>query len=282
MGFIQFVQVLVATASALGVGFLGSGLIQKRSTYRIKELREQMSRDRKEVFTSEDLDELPEPVSAYFENVLDEGQSYVNSVRVEQEGKLRPDTTSSWKSFTATQHITVDPPGFFWNASVSIAPFVSLRIHDVYTGGDGSANVSLFGIITLDGADPSPELNEAELQRYLAESVWYPTALLPSEGVQWEAIDDSAAEATLEYGGVSASLTFRFSENDVVTEVHAEERARRVDDGYEPTPWTGSWHDYETRNGMTVPLAGEVVWHLSEGDMKAWQGKVTDISYDEL
>ena len=282
MGFIHLVQVLVATAAALCVGCLGSGLIQKRSTYRLNELREHMNRNRKEVFTSEDIDGLPEPVSAYFENVLDEGQSYVNSVRVEQEGELRPDTTSSWKSFTATQHITVDPPGFFWNASVSIAPFVSLRIHDVYTGGDGSANVSLFGIITLDGTDPSPELNKAELQRYLAEAVWYPTALLPSEGVRWESIDDSAAEATLKYGGVSASLTFHFSEDNVVTKVHAEERARRVDDGYEPTPWTGLWHDYENRDGINVPSAGEVVWHLPDGNMKAWQGKVTDISYDEL
>jgi hypothetical protein len=242
-----------------------------------------MNRGRTEVFTSEDINGLPDSVSAYFENVLEEGQTYVDSVRIKQEGELRiGDATSSWKSFTATQHITVDPPGFFWNASVSLAPLVKLRIHDLYTGGKGSAEVSVFGVVPLDGADPSPELNEGELLRYLAESVWYPTALLPSEGVRWKEIDDSTAEATLEYGGVSASLTFHFDENDFVTRVHAEERPRRVDDGYEPTPWTGHWHDYETHNGMSVPSAGEVVWHLPEGEMEAWRGSVTDISYDEL
>ena len=219
---------------------------------------------------------------AYFDRVLEEGQPYVNSVRVDQEGELRPgDASSAWNSFTATQHVTVDPPGFFWDAAVSLAPLVRLRIHDLYRDGDGSASVALSGVVPLGGADPSPELNEAELLRYLAEAVWYPTALLPSEGVRWTAIDDTTAEATLEHGGASASLTVHFDENDLVSKVHADERARQVDGGYEPTPWTGHWHDYELRHGMYVPSAGEVVWHLPDGDMEAWRGRVTAISYDD-
>jgi hypothetical protein len=249
----------------------------------LEELRRTAETNRSDVYTEDDLDGVPEPVRGYFENVLKDGQGYVSSVTLKQEGELRlGGIDSAWNPFTATQYITADAPGFFWDAKVRLWPLTYLRIKDIYLDGKGRASVSLFGLIPLGGDEANPELNEGELLRYLAESVWYPTALLPSEGVRWKEIDDSTAEATLEYGGVSASLTFHFDENDIVTKVHAEERPRRVDDGYEPTPWTGHWHDYETHSGMRVPSAGEVVWHLPEGEMEAWRGSITDISYDEL
>jgi hypothetical protein len=39
------------------------------------------------------------------------------------------------------------------------------------------------------------EIARGELMRYLAEAAWYPTALLPSQSVQWEALDDHSATA---------------------------------------------------------------------------------------
>jgi len=154
----------------------------------------------------------------------------------------------------------------------------SLSRSVLYVCPDGKEPVDQ--VVPVNGADPSPELNEAELLRYLAKAVWYPTALLPGEGVTWEPIDDSTARATIEHGDVSASLEFSFDEDDEVTRVYAEERHRRVDDGFEPTPWSGYWYDYQTRNGMRVPMAGEVVWHLPDGDLNAWRGRVTGISYN--
>jgi len=248
----------------------------------LDELRRTAETNRSDVYTEDDLDGVPKPVRGYFENVLQDGQQYIGSVIVEQEGELRSGgSDSAWKPFTATQYITADPPGFFWDAKVRLWPLTHLRIKDLYLDGKGRANVSLFGLIPLGGDDANPELNEGELLRYLAEAVWYPTALLPSEGVRWEPIDSSTATATVEFGGATATLTFHFTDEDEVSKVHAEQRPRRVDDGYEPTPWTGRWYDYETRNGVRIPTAGEVVWHLPEGDIEAWRGQVTDISYDE-
>lgn len=257
--------------------------LRRVTARRIDELRRSANTERKTVFTTADLEGLPAPVRAYFENTLQEGQSYIDTVRLKQNGKLRlGDASSSWRRFTATQHVTVDPPGFFWDASISLAPFVSLCIRDLFRDGNGSAEVSLFGIVPLDRGEPSQELNEAELVRYLAEAVWYPTALLPSEGVQWEPIDDRTAKATIDHGDVSASLTFSFNEDDEVTRVYTEERYRRVEDGFEPTPWSGYWHNYQRRNGIRIPMEGEVVWHLPDGDLEAWQGQLTEIHYDEL
>ncbi|WP_204959953.1 DUF6920 family protein [Salinigranum salinum] len=266
------------------IAVLAGILWLRRETARwIDELRRPANTEREMVFTAEDLEDLPAPVRAYLENTLQEGQPYVDSVRLKQHGKLRlGDTSSPWRPFTATQRVTVDPPGFFWDASISLVPFVSFRIRDLFRDGNGSAEVSLSGVIPLDRGEPSQELNEAELVRYLAEAVWYPTALLPSEGVQWEPIDDRTAEATIDHGDVSASLTFSFNEDDEVTRVYTEGRYRRVADGFEPTPWSGYWNNYQTRNGIRIPMEGEVVWHLPDGDLEAWQGQLTEIHYDEL
>ena len=49
-------------------------------------------------------------------------------------------------------------------------------------------------------------LREGALQRYLAEAVWLPPSLLPSERLQWTAMDESHARATLHDGETVATL----------------------------------------------------------------------------
>jgi len=276
--FSILITVPIAIVSAVSVGRL---LQRRRATRHRNELRRLATTDRSRTVTTDDFEDLPNPVRDYFANVLDEGQQYVETVTLKQTGELRPgDSESAWKPFTATQYITTDPPGFFWDATVRFWPLVDIHIGDRYCDGDGHARVSALGLVPLGGDDTNPELNRGELLRYLAEAVWYPTALLPSHGVEWDPVDERTATATLESGDTSATLTFHFTDDDEVSKVHAEQRPRRVDDRYEPTPWTGRWHDYQIRNGMRVPTAGEVIWQLPDGEMEAWRGRLTEISYD--
>lgn len=275
-------RVIEICIALLVIGLATIGWRRRKTAQHVAELRQTTTTGHEGKFTEKDLEGLPTPVRAYFATVLQEGQPYVDSAYLEQTGKLRPgDAGSAWKPFSATQYVTVDPPGFIWDASVSLVPLVSVRVRDQFHDWQGAASVSLFGIVPLEGVDSSPELEEAALMRYLAEAVWYPTALLPTAGVEWESIDDRTAKATIEDGDISASLIFSFTEDNEVAHVHAD-RYRRVEDGYESTPWSGYWRTYETLNGIRVPTEGEVVWHLPEGDMHAWQGRITDIRYNDL
>jgi len=43
----------------------------------------------------------------------------------------------------------------------------------------------------------TPEMARGELLRFLPEMAWHPNALLPSQGVRWDAVDDTSARATL-------------------------------------------------------------------------------------
>lgn len=116
--------------------------------------------------------------------------------------------------------------------------------------------------------------------RFFAEAAWYPTALLPSQGVLWQAIDDWAAQATLTDEDTVLTMTFRFSEDGLVESIRADARGRVVGDAVIPTAWEGRWHDYAWQEGMLIPLEGEVAWLLPEGAKPYWRGRITTITYE--
>ena len=47
--------------------------------------------------------------------------------------------------------------------------------------------------------------------------------------------------------------------------MHAESRGRAEGGEVVPTPWQGRFWNYEERDGMRMPLDGEVAWLLPEG-----------------
>jgi len=134
----------------------------------------------------------------------------------------------------------------------------------------------LLGAIPVASAGPDPRMNEAELQRYLSETPWFPTALLPASGVTWEGIDDRTARATVEDGDVSATAVFYFDEDDHVVRLTADRYRQDVDD---VAPWVGRYGEYAEVDGMTIPTRAEVAWETAEGAVPYWRGTVTDISY---
>jgi hypothetical protein len=287
---VSLVLVTLATALALvGLGRRREARATERLVDRLRAGSAEVGERGNASEPGADRPDLPEPVERYFDAVLPGDPRRARSVRIEQEGRLRVGGLDSpWKPFAATHRATGRRPGFVWDATVSVLPLTAVRVRDAFVDGEASSRVTLFGVLPLGSAAGSRELDEAALQRYLAEAVWYPTALLPENGVSWEGIDDRTARATLTYGETTASLTFHFAEERLhkegeevalVERVHTERRYRAVGNGFEPTPWTGLWRDYEDRGGVLVPTAGEVVWHLPEGDLHAWRGRVTSVDF---
>jgi hypothetical protein len=266
-------------AGAVATGFLGRVGFQRSTARRVDALfADASTTDR--TYEPAALDGLPTPVRRYLDSVLEEGQPYARTVRLTQRGQFRiGDASASWKPLAATQQFTVDPPGFVWDARIEMAPLLPVRVVDEFVGGAGALRARLLSTLPVADAGPGPETNAGELSRYLAETPWFPTALLPGEGVEWEPIDDGSARASLSHRGTSVSLVFHF-EDDEVRRVTTDRRYRSVDGGFEPTPWTGYWWNYEERNGVRVPAEGEAEWHLPAGDLPYWRGTVTDLAYD--
>lgn len=229
------------------------------------------------VVSDADWADLPAPVQRYLDTVLEDGQKFVESAHLQQRGEFRlggPD--ASWRSLEATQYVTVSPPGFVWDAEIDVFPLIPARVLDMYKRGQGILKARLLSAIPVADAGPSPEMDHGELVRYLAEAVWYPTALLPANGVEWTAIDDHSARATLEHEGVTASVVFHFDENDEVVRVTTE-RYRQEDDSF--APWTGYFREYERRSGMRIPTAGTVEWNLPDANLEYWRASIDEIEY---
>jgi len=275
-------RTLLQAAGALAVGGAAVGLAgrlrhERATDALVADLLADADRSRRAV-ADEDAAGLPDPVGRYLDAALGDDQPYVRTVRLRQRGEFRlGGAESPWKPFDATQHVTVRPPGFVWDAGIEVAPLVPVRVVDSYVHGAGGLRATLLGLVPVADAAPGPELDEGELVRYLAEAVWYPTALLPGEGVSWEPIDDRSARATVEHRETAASAVFHFDDEDLITRVTAERPRRRPDGRFEPTPWIGSFADYRERNGVTVPAEAEVAWRLPAGDLPYWRARVSEI-----
>lgn len=226
---------------------------------------------------------IPAPVARYFTRVLQQGQPHIELARFQQAGTLRTDVNSDrWYSFEAVQ--TVAPPavGFLWNARVAMAPLLHVRVRDAFIAGRGSGQVSLLSAFNISEAEGNPEMNAGALHRYLAEAVWYPTALLPSANLQWTAIDEHAALATLTDNGVTVSLEFRFNAEDEVVGIFTPARWGSFDGGFKQMPWEGHFRNYVNRGGMLVPSEGEVGWYVSGEWRSVWKGNVTAFDYTSV
>jgi hypothetical protein len=149
-------------------------------------------------FDRRELEGLPEPVQRYFRAVLQDAQPIVAAVSVEHTGTFnRSEAAEQWKPFTSTQRVITRRPGFDWDARVATMPGVPVRVHDAYIAGSGTLHAAVLGLVSVVDLRDTPELPHGELIRFLAEAAWYPTSLLPSQGIDWAAADNYSARATL-------------------------------------------------------------------------------------
>jgi hypothetical protein len=228
-----------------------------------------------------ELDGLPPPVQRFFRAVLKEGQPLVAGVRLQHAGLFNMgETTDQWKAFTSDQQVVPQRPGFDWDGRIAMLPGLPVRVHDAYVAGDGILHASLLGLYAVADLRGGGDMAQGELMRFFAEMTWYPTALLPSQGVRWGSVDDRSASATLTDEQNSVALRFTFHADGPIDTVHAAARARMVGGTLVQTPWQGRFWNYQERAGMRVPLDGEVAWLLPEGAKPYWRGRITDITFE--
>ena len=113
---------------------------------------------------------------------------------------------------------------------------------------------SVLGVYTLVDQHAIPELNSGALQRFLGEAVWFPTALLPSDGVTWSPRDDRSAVATLRDSGTEVSMVFEVDPDGLVLSIHGD-RFKESGGSYSLQPWQVRCDEYRDRDGMLIPLS---------------------------
>jgi uncharacterized protein DUF6920 len=276
----------------LGVGLILAAIFAATLSYgafrwnaRTREIRERLEAARvpvhPRVVDFAELEGLPAVVQRYLRTVLKEGQPMVTAVSVRHRGSMNmSEAGEQWKPFTSEQRVIMQRPGFDWNARISMMPGMPARVHDAYVAGDGILRAAVLGLFTVANVSGTRDMAEGELLRFFAEAAWYPTALLPSQGVRWNAVDAHSARGSLRDGDIEVTLLFSFNQGGLLETIRAEARGRMVSGQPLPTPWQGRFWNYAERSGMRVPLDGEVAWVLPAGAKTYWRGSTTESKYE--
>lgn len=137
--------------------------------------------------------------------------------------------------------------------------------------------IKLLSLIRVANSKDNEKVNQATLQRYLAEIVWFPSASL-SQYIKWETIDDYSARATMEYKETKGSGVFHF-DKDGNFERFVSMRFQDSN-AIKPTKWTVFATKLEERNGIKIPVECEASWELESGKWTWLKLKIKDIQYN--
>jgi hypothetical protein len=289
LGWMVWALVLAVALAVLGLGLKAFG--ERRWERAMQALRDKLEAGRTDGqragpappahYDEREIEGLPAPVQRYFRAALRHGQPIVAAVSIRMAGtfNLSP-TGAQWKPFTSQQRITTRRPGFVWDATIGLLPGVTVRVLDSCIEGRGLLRASVLGLYTVAELQGEGDIACGEFMRWFAEVAWYPTALLPSQGVRWAAVDAHSAQATLADGPLSLTLLFRFNEAGLIGSFRAEARGAKVDGKLVMAPWEGSWSNYQLHGGMQVPCTGEVAWMRPEGRKPYFVGTVSSVAFE--
>jgi len=254
-------------------------LFDKKVIKEVGMLTEEGSKAQSETFSFNDLEGLPEPVQRYFKYAIKDGQEHIKFVRLKQVGEFRMKENQSWMPIKAEQYFTTEDPAFIWRVKFTMAPFIWIDGRDMYYQGKGNMLIKVLSTITVADAAGS-EMDISSLIRFLAEAPWFPTALLPSDYLEWKEIDSNSARAVIKDKGYTASGIFTFNEKGEIIKFVTNDRYMEADGKYFKEQWAGYYRNYQEVDGMKIPIEGEVEWNLSDRDLQYVKLKITDIQYN--
>jgi hypothetical protein len=221
---------------------------------------------------------LPEPMQRYLRYAQVVGKEPIRTVRLKQQGFMKQQPDQKWLPLVAEQYFTTNPPAFLWHGAIQPFPLVSISATDRFSGGHGNMLVKLWPFITLGDAR-GPEIDRGELQRYMGEMVWFPTAWL-SDTIQWQGIDAHSVKVSIQEPGVTASVVLHINEQGQLTHLTAD-RYMQDHGKYRLEPWSVQAQEYQEVEGMRIPTRVEVTWHLASGDFNWFRCKITEIEYNQ-
>jgi len=264
-------MIIILSIITLAVVFFLIGKVNSAVTFNkeVAELFSQAADLLNKTFRYEQISGLPKPVQRYFRHVLREGQSYISTVRLTHDGRFKQDQAKEWVNIKGEQYFTAERPGFIWKGKTSL-----FTARDMYIADKGKIIVSLFSLFAVVKGE-GQQYDQGELLRWLGESVWFPTNLLPSDRLQWIPVDSESAELKFDYNGLSLAYKVSFNQEGEITQL--ETKRYMGEDNLET--WIGRVSEYQEINGMIIPMKIEAIWRLETGDFSYARFNVTKIEY---
>lgn len=201
------------------------------------------------------VEQLPDPARRFFLFTIEEGAVLRTVSEIRMRGALGLGTKEApnYAPMHAEQ-ILAPPHGLVWKLRAGRG---MARI----TGSDGCEDDAswvkfwLAGTVPIVRAGGTADHARAAFGRVVAESVfWCPAALLPHNGVAWEAVSASTARATVTRGGLTQTVDVTIAESGqpstVVIPRWTDANADKV---YRLQPFGGYLSAFEHFDGYVLP-----------------------------
>jgi hypothetical protein len=231
-----------------------------------------------EILTEEEIIHLPAPIQKWLKVSGAVGQEKTRTVALKQSilMKLKPEQ-KKWKQAVTQQFFNTESPAFIWTVRLKMAPFVSVLGRDKFIDGKGEMQMTLNGLLNL-GKETGEKMDEGTLQRYLGETVWFPSGMV-SPHISWEELDAHSAKATMNFKGTTGSGTFYFNKEGFFEKFVAMRYYGNAKDAkrYE---WVITAQEHAEFSGIKIPSKMEATWMLESGPWTWLKLEITDIRYN--
>lgn len=226
-----------------------------------------------------EIDTLPLTVQKWLKANGAHAKDPIKSVRLKQSGlmKLKPEQ-AKWIAVEAEQQTVIDPPSFLWTVEMKPNPLLRIAGRDSFQDGKAQMLIKLAALVPVSQVSDNAKTNESALQRFLMEMAWYPAAAL-SPHVTWKDVDETTAEATMSYKGITGSAAFHIDEQGNLVKVVAS-RFKDSDEQAQRYPCVATIKSTIEVDGFKVPSEIEITWLLEDGPFTWYKFKVHDIEFD--
>lgn len=232
-----------------------------------------------EVFTKEDFADLPTVIQKYIENCGYIGTPKMSYLKMEyHDVNFSQGRNGATLIIDYIQYNFVKEPCriALIDSSMFGVPFEG---YDYYKNGTGGMKGVIAKSITLFD-QTGKDMDKACLATFLAESMFAPSILL-QDYITFEEISDFEVQATITYGGQTASGIFTFNEKYEMISFTTNDRAATGTDGsMEYIPWSAICGEYRlSENGIKHPTKFQAVWNYADEDFVYFDGVISEVSY---
>lgn len=262
------------------VAALGAAPWSFRSTYNREVTLGLMERSQQPVLLTEaDTAHLPPIVQRYLEFVGAMDKPQVLNYRLRFSGALRNGPNDKWMPMTACQQSFTNPPArlFLIESSMYGIPFNAFHR---YIGPEATFRVRLASLLTVVDAHGA-EMNKSETVTLLNDMFLLAPATLIDRNIQWEELDPLTVRATWTNAGNIVSAVVSFDNSGALVNFVSDDRSRTIDGKtYQQLRWStpvGDWRDF---NGRKLPVKGEALWTLPEGEFAYGRFELLEVQYN--
>lgn len=230
-------------------------------------------------FSYADLEGLPAPVQRYFRYALPENQKTILYAKINIESEYKSPAFGNFGAFNATEHLMAFRPGLIFDAVMWPVSMVWMDVRDKYYNGHAGMQINMFSGFNIMTEAQIPELDITTLIRWAGEAILTPTALLPNEFVQWQAVDENHAIALITDGDKTGQILFTFNELGQITSYSSNDRFDRVDDVYTPSASLTYRDQYQEFDHIRIPTEFRVIKILNGVEEEYFRGKIVNIEF---